>query len=295
MTRVRFPLPAPVPGRLSAWLSFVLSLVLLATAGFAQAAPLVVIHGAAARVAVIPQAGRRDVAVMVLQTNRDLPIRVRRQGGRMVISGGLARQVHACGGSSAPGGVAIRGRGVFPMAALPRLVIYTPPEVRLLVGDAVFGVIGRSASVEMDRFGCGDWVIADTRGRLHVDQAGAGETRAGRAGSADLAVAGSGRIAVRAVAHGLTAISSGSGVLEVGALAGGPADLRIAGAGSVRIDSGAASALSVSTAGSGGVRAAITARSLTASVTGSGDVRVKAVTGPVARRTFGAGQVLIGP
>ncbi len=302
MMRVRFPLPAParwagalVPLSAPARWAGALALALLAfTPIAAVAAPVVIIRGAAVRVTVIPQ-NRRVPAVMVLQTNRALPLSIRQQGGRLMILGNVSRQVHACGGPAAPGGVSLKGRGVIPYAALPRLVIYTPMNVRLQAGDAVFGVIGRSASVELDKLGCGDWTIADARGRLHIDQAGAGVTRTGAAGTADLAVAGSGRISVRTVGRALTAISSGSGVLEVGAMSGGPADLRIAGTGDIRIDRGEVGSLNVSTAGSGEVRADVTAASLSASVTGSGDVWVRRVVGPVTRRTFGRGRVMVGP
>jgi hypothetical protein len=168
----------------------IVGVALALSAGLAQAEPQVLIRGAAARVAVVPQA-RRDIQVVVLQANPRLPLKIRRLGSRVQILGDVSRQVHNCGTSTTPDTISVRGRGLIPVSALPRLVIFTPLDVRLQAGDAVFGVMGRSASVDFTNLGCGHWVIANVRGRLRVDQAGAGETRTGGAASGDLAVAGS--------------------------------------------------------------------------------------------------------
>jgi len=262
-------------------------------AGSARADPQVLIHGAAARVAVVPQA-RRDIRVVVLQANPQLPLKIRRTGSRVQIIGDVSRQVHNCGTSTTPDTISIRGRGLIPISALPRLVIFTPMDVSLQAGDAIFGVMGRSASVDFTNLGCGDWAIANVRGRLRVDQAGAGETRTGVAASGDLAVAGSGHIRTHRLDHGLTAVSSGSGDIDVQAVASGPVDARIAGTGNINIAGGKVGAMTASIAGSGDVRMAGVAQSLKAEVTGTGDVLVAHVAGTVTRQTFGAGEVKAG-
>jgi hypothetical protein len=262
-------------------------------AGVAQAEPQVLIRGAAARVAVVPQA-RSDIRVVVLQANSHLPLRIRRQGSRVEILGDVSRQVHNCGAATAPDAISIRGRGLIPISDLPRLVIFTPPDVRLQAGDAVFGVMGRSASVDFTNLGCGNWTIANVSGRLRVDQAGAGETRTGTAASGDLAVAGSGRITTHRLNHGLMAVSSGSGDIDVEAVASGPVDARIAGTGDISIAGGKVGAMTASIAGSGDVKMGGAAQSLNAQVTGTGDVLVAHVSGPVTRRTFGSGEVKTG-
>jgi hypothetical protein len=265
----------------------------LAMAGPAAAAPSLQIRGAAARMAIIPEA-RSDVRVTILRTNPRLPLRVHASGGKVLITGDVNRRVRGCGGPDQRRWVEIWGRGRIPWESLPYLVVRTPLDVRVSVGDAVFGVIGRSASIDFTNQGCGDWTIANVRGRLRLDQAGAGDSRAGAAAAADLSVAGSGRIGVGSVAHGLTAVSSGSGDIAL-ASASGPVDVRVAGTGDVDIAGGRAAHMEVSIAGSGNVRMRGQAQSLGASVTGSGDVVVTAVSGQVVRRVFGPGAVKIGP
>lgn len=262
--------------------------ILIAPSG-AAAANALEIRGAAMRVAIVPER-RTDVRVVVLRTNPRLPIRIRSAGGRIVITGDVSRRVRSCGAHS----VGLWGRGDVAYAALPFVVVRTPLAVRVSVGDAVFGVIGRSASVDFTNKGCGNWTIANTRGRLRLDQAGAGESQAGSAGSGDLSVAGSGRIAVRSLANGAMAVSSGSGDITVGR-ASGPMDVRIAGTGNVTVATGEVTHIDASIAGSGDIRMGGTAQSLTASVTGSGSVVVARVTGPVIRRVFGPGSVRVGP
>lgn len=262
-------------------------------ASSALAEPSVVIRGVAARVAIIPQA-RRDIRISILKINHKTPIRIRRSGGRLLVTGDVSRQVHSCGSPGAIGSVSIKSRGVIPFADLPQMVIYTPRDVRLLAGDAVFGVIGRSDSVDFTNLGCGTWRIANVRGRLRVDQAGSGVTRAGAAGSGDLAVAGSGLIAAQALGQGLIAVSSGSGDIHVARLSSGPADVRIAGTGNVTIDQGRVGAMAASIAGSGDVKMGGMAQSLVATVTGSGNVMVAKVTGGVKGQAFGAGKIRVG-
>jgi hypothetical protein len=272
----------------------IVGVALALSAGLAQAEPQVLIRGAAARVAVVPQA-RRDIQVVVLQANPRLPLKIRRLGSRVQILGDVSRQVHNCGTSTTPDTISVRGRGLIPVSALPRLVIFTPLDVRLQAGDAVFGVMGRSASVDFTNLGCGHWVIANVRGRLRVDQAGAGETRTGGAASGDLAVAGSGHIRTHRLGHGLMAVSSGSGDIDVAEVASGPVDARIAGTGNINIARGRVGAMTASIAGSGDVKMGGVAQTLKAEVTGTGDVLVAHVAGTVTRQTFGAGEVKTGP
>jgi len=259
----------------------------------AAAAPSLQIRGAAMRVAIIPQA-RADVAVTVLRTNPKLPFRIHAERGRVLITGDVNRRVRGCGGPALHRWVEVWGRGQIAWEALPVVVVPAPLDVTVQVGDAVSGVIGRSASVDLTNQGCGDWTIANARGRLRLDQAGAGDSRAGAAAAADLSVAGSGRIAVGPVAGGVMAVSSGSGDIGVASVAG-PVDVRVGGTGDVDILGGRATRMEVSIAGSGDVRMGGAAQTLTASVTGSGDVVVARVAGKVVRRVFGSGDVKIGP
>jgi Putative auto-transporter adhesin, head GIN domain len=270
-------------------LAVCLTFPILVGARAAVAASALEIRGAAMRVAIVPER-RSDVRVIVLQINPRLPIRVRNAGGRIVIAGDVSRRVRGCDAHS----VSLWGRGDIAYGALPFVVVRTPLAVRVSVGDAVFGVIGRSASVDLTNKGCGNWTIANTRGRLRLDQAGAGQSRAGSAGSGDLSVAGSGRIAVLSLSDGMIAVSSGSGDIAVDQVSG-PMDVRIAGTGDVTVAAGDVSHMDASIAGSGNIRMDGVAQSLNASVAGPGDVVVKHVSGPVTRRVFGSGSVRVGP
>lgn len=259
--------------------------------GAARAAPpWLQIRGAAVRVAIVPEA-RRDIRITVLRTNRRLPLRIHVERGRTVISGDVNRRVRGCAGTST---VDFWGRGKIAYAQLPFVVARTPLDVRVAAGDAVFGIVGRSASLDLTNQGCGTWTIANVRGRMRLDQAGAGVTRAGGGRGADLSVAGSGFLSVGPVDGSLSAVSSGSGDIAVASVRGS-VDVRVAGTGDVSIAGGAAARMTASIAGSGDIHMGGSAASLVASVTGSGAIDVAHVTGPVQRQVFGAGEVRTGP
>lgn len=260
--------------------------------GAAHAAPSVEIRGAAARVMVIPQA-RTDIEVTLVRANTRLPIQMRRLGDNLYVYGNVSRRVHGCRGIQGGKTVAIWGLPAIPVDQLPVLVIRTPLIVRLSAGDAVFGEIQPSASVDFTNKGCGDWVIGNVGGRLRLNQAGAGDTRIGSSGSSALSIAGSGGISTGEIRGGLTAVSSGSGDIAVASVSG-PVDARIAGAGNIKLASGSVTAMTVSIAGSGAVTLHGTARTLSASIAGKGDVSVTKVTGLVTKQVFGAGAVRVG-
>jgi hypothetical protein len=264
----------------------------LAAYAEAAAAPSVEIRGAAAHVTVVAEA-RPDIVVTLLRTDPRLPIRIRKLGDKVYITGDVGRRVHGCRLQGERRGAAIWGRGAIPLEQFPQIVIRTPPTVRLLAADGVFGEIGPSNSVDFTNLGCGDWAIGDVQGRLRLNQASAGATRSGSAGSADLSAADTGGIAVGPIRDGLTAVSSGSGTIAVTAV-DGPLDARIAGSGDIEVAAGSVSTMTVSIAGSGTVRLRGTAQRLRASVAGSGVVIVAKVTGTVSRQVFGAGAIRVG-
>ncbi len=259
----------------------------------AATGPSVQIRGAALRVVVIPE-NRRDIAVVVVRGSRGLPLKVRWAGRQVTIIGNVARRVRGCGVANATRSIRIWGRGETPLAELPQIVLRTPMDVHISAGEAVFGVIGRTANLDLTNQGCGAWTVANVAGRMRVDQAGAGLTRTGTAQSADLSVAGSGRLTTQAVGGALTAVSSGAGDIDVVSTKG-PLDARIAGAGAVRIASGEALRMKASIAGSGDIAFGGAVKDLNAMIAGSGRVRVARVAGTVTKRVFGAGNVVIGP
>jgi hypothetical protein len=232
--------------------------------------------------------------VVVTKANPLLPIRVSRFGGRIFVSGGLGRRIGGC--LRKPQGratVLISGIGETPYSALPQVVIHTPLDARVYVAGAAWGAVGRSESLEFSNAGCGDWVIANVRGRMRLSLAGAGGVRAGRAGRAELYSAGAGAIATRSIAGGVTAMSTDSGAIDIGEV-DGPFTARVAGSGAIRAAAGRVTRLQATIAGAGDVTLAGTAQSLNASIFGSGDVRVTRVTGSVVKSVIGTGKVRIG-
>ncbi|HEY5106363.1 MAG TPA: DUF2807 domain-containing protein [Caulobacteraceae bacterium] len=266
--------------------------LVLAAAGSAQAAPTVEIRHAVARVVVIPGI-RSGISVAFLKTSKRLPLRVIRVGRRLVIEGDTGHRIGACRTVLGQPAVSVRGRGEIAWRDMPQIVIYTPMDARVSVGEAVFGSIGRSDSLAFSNSGCGDWTIANVRGHLRLSQAGAGDTRTGAAGSADLSVAGSGVVETRAIRDGLEAVSSGAGDIAAEQVSG-PLNVRIAGSGDIRAPTGQVTRMTADVAGSGDVRFGGVAQSLNASVAGTGGVIVAQVTGPVRKRVFGSGGVRVG-
>ena len=265
----------------------------LALAGAATAAPTVEINHAIARVVVSPEP-RPDIKVEILRSNPRLPLRVWSFLGRTYVDGGFAGwRLRGCRGPVAQPSVLVAGIGEVGPDAMPQLLIHTPMDARVAVGGAVFGQVGRSASLELANAGCGDWQVGNVRGRMTVNVGGSGAVRTGLAGAAVLRLAGSGGITTRDIAGPVDAMNLGSGDIEVASVQGA-FKASIAGSGHVKVAGGHASAMLASVAGSGDIALQGVADSLNASVMGSGGVRVLKVTGPVHKAIAGSGDVRIG-
>jgi len=265
----------------------------LSLAGAASAAPAVEINHAVARVIVSPEA-RSDISVEVVRSNPRLPIRVSTFLGRTYVDGGLAGyRVRGCRGPVASPSAFVLGVGEVGPDAMPQLVVHTPMDARVSAGGAVFGQVGRTASLELANAGCGDWQVGNVRGRMTVNVAGSGSVGTGMAAAATLRVAGAGSIVTHDVAGPVEAMNVGSGDIDVASVQGA-FKARIAGSGHVKVAGGHASAMQASIAGSGDIALQGVADSLSASVVGSGDVRVLKVIGPVHKAVVGSGDVRIG-
>ena len=252
-------------------------------AGAAQAAE-VEIKDAVARVTVIPEA-RSDIKVEFLTTHPELPLEVRSMAGKTIVDGDL-RRIRNCSSDGGRISVTVGGVGRVRYEDMPQVVIRTPRDVDVEAGGAVFGAIGKSASVELSNAGCGDWVVANVEGRLKLNQAGSGDSKIGSASQANLRVAGSGDIRTQAIRGGLEIDIAGSGDVWTASV-DGPLDVKIAGSGDVTVAGGRAGAMTVSVAGSGGVDFNGTAETLKARIAGSGDVRVREVKGEVSKTIVG--------
>jgi len=264
----------------------------MAGAAGAASAATVEVKDAVARVTVIPEA-RSDIKVEILSANPRLPLQVREFGGRTIVDGDLGHRIRNCRGSHDRARVEVRGVGEVGWNEMPQVVIRTPRDSKVEAGGAVFGSVGRSATLELGNAGCGDWTVANVEGKLRISQAGSGDTRAGAAGEVKLRVAGSGDVAMADV-HGPAEIEiAGSGDVNMGAI-NGPLQVRVAGSGDVKVAGGHASSMSVTVAGSGDVTFGGVADSLKARVAGSGDVRAREVRGPISKMVMGSGSVSVG-
>jgi hypothetical protein len=260
-------------------------------AGAAQAASIEV-KDAAARVTVVPE-DRSDIKVEVVSTNPRLPITVRTLAGRTIVDGDLERRIRSCRGAGDKASVEVRDRGSFAYADLPQVVIHTPRDVQIDTGGAVFGAVGRSASLNLGNSGCGDWTVANVAGEAKVSQAGSGDTRMGSTGSLRVRLAGSGDVAAADVKGGLDISIAGSGSAHVKSIAG-PLEVSVAGSGDVDVLGGRATTMKVSIAGSGDVDFRGTADSLKVRIAGSGDVHAGQVRGEVSKTIMGSGSIRIG-
>jgi copper(I)-binding protein len=268
------------------------AVAVLATAGAASAAS-VEVKDAVARVTVIPEA-RNDVKVEFLTTNPRLPLQVRSFAGKTIVDGDLGRRIRGCRGSKDNVRVEVRGVGEIAWRDMPQVVIRTPRDAKVEAGGAVFGSVGRSATLDLGNAGCGDWTVANVEGRLHVSQAGSGDTHAGSAGEAKIRTAGSGDVWMADVARGPVEIEiAGSGDVAMGQIAG-PLQIRVAGSGDVKVAGGHTSEMSVAIAGSGDVDFGGVADTLKARIAGSGDIHAREVKGQISKMVMGSGGISVG-
>jgi hypothetical protein len=270
-------------------------------AGAAEAEPILRIEHAAARVVVIPEA-RGDVVYTIQPGRAGLPpLQIRRDGGATVLDGGLAAGFGpfglpmglSCHGAGDHVRVRIPGHGEVALQDLPVVTARVPLSAQVAVGEAVFGEIGPSQSLDFSNAGCGDWRIADVRGAAAFALSGSGDIRARNVGAATVRISGSSDVYFGGVQGALEARVSGSGDVHA-AWINGPLSARISGSGDVTVDGGVSPSVVASIAGSGDVRFRGTAGALQASIAGSGDVDVARVTGEVTKRIAGSGDVNIG-
>ncbi|MBO9557889.1 MAG: DUF2807 domain-containing protein [Caulobacter sp.] len=265
----------------------------LAFAGTAAADPSVKIKDAVARVEVIPEA-RSDVKVEFLTTNQSLPLNIRRNGSDVTVDGGLRmNRINGCNTVMGKRVIHVRGVGDVKWEDIPQVVIRVPMKAEVAAGGAVFGNVGRTEQLELSNAGCGDWTIANVRGKLDLNQAGSGDARVGSVGTAEINIAGSGDVKLQDVGGDLEISIAGSGGVTAASVNGG-LEANIAGSGGVTVNGGRARSLEVNIMGSGDVDFGGEAGNVEASIAGSGDVRVAKVTGPVSKHVAGSGNVIIG-
>jgi hypothetical protein len=276
------------------------ALLLLATAaaalgfaGTAAADPSVKIKDAVARVVVVPEA-RGDVKVEFLTTNKSLPLDIRKNGSDVTVDGGLRRnRINGCNTVMGKTVVHVRGVGDVKWEDIPQIVVRVPMDAEVGAAGAVFGSVGRTDRLELSNAGCGDWTVANVRGKLELSQAGSGDTKAGSAGSAEINIAGSGDVKTQEIGGDLEVNIAGSGGVTAASV-NGKLEANIAGSGDVTVNGGRSRSVEVSIMGSGNVDFGGEADAAEVSVAGSGDVRIAKVNGPIHKSVAGSGEVNIG-
>ena len=270
-----------------------LGLAASAAAATTASGPSLRIKDAVVRIVVIPEA-RADIKVEVLTVNKSLPIQLRRVGGHTILDGDLRfHRIQGCHSVMGAAMVRVLGVGDVRWEDIPQIVVRTPMAVEVAGNGAVFGSIGRSDRVELANAGCGDWTVANVRGKLEVSQAGSGDTRAGAIGSGEISIAGSGDVSTQAVAEDLEVSIAGSGGASAASV-GGKLEINIAGSGDVSVAGGRTRAVEISIMGSGDVSLDGEVGDAEVSVAGSGDVRIAKATGAVSKSVAGSGEVTIG-
>jgi hypothetical protein len=240
---------------------------------------------------VIPE-DRADIKVEIVRANPKLPIEVRSFGGTTIVDGGLRHRIRDCHHRAERPSAWVSGVGRVEGDELPQVVIRTPRAVSLSANGAVFGSIGRAASLELHDSGCSTWTIADVAGDATVQESGAGSIQMGASGHLGVHLSGAANIHAVRVRQGLDAQLSGAGNVQVEEIAG-PVQARVSGIGRVHMAGGHATALRASVSGIGGVDFGGVADSLDAGISGLGSVRVRQVTGQVTKSVSGAGHVTI--
>lgn len=262
-------------------------------AGAAYAAPSIKFKDAVARVEVIPEA-RADVKVEFLTTNKSLPLTIRQNGSDVTVDGGLRmNRINGCNTVMGQRVVHVRGVGDVKWNDIPQVVVRVPMDAEVAAAGAVFGNVGRTEHLELSNAGCGDWTVANVRGKFELNQAGSGDTKAGSAGSAEINIAGSGDVRTQEIGGDLEINIAGSGGVTAASV-NGKLEASIAGSGDVTVSGGRSRSVEVSIMGSGDVVFDGEAANVEVSVAGSGDVRIAKATGAVSKHVAGSGDVIIG-
>ncbi|MGE0830403.1 MAG: DUF2807 domain-containing protein [Hyphomonadaceae bacterium] len=150
-----------------------------------------------------------------------------------------------------------------------------------------------SGSLEIDNDGSGEVVAAAAR-NAEIHLTGSGEASIGAVSeSLVLDLAGSGGVTAASLRGALETQIAGSASAVVNGGAVTTAELDIAGSGEIRIRA-PVERLEADIAGSGDIIVAGAVGAVDASLAGSGDVRVASVSGPVSKSVIGSGDVIVG-
>lgn len=158
-----------------------------------------------------------------------------------------------------------------------------------LDGHAVQARFGRVQSANVGIAGSGRIDIGAVKEALRLEVAGSGNFSAASAQSAEVEIAGGGNVVLGPLAGGFNAEVAGSGDIRV-AQVNGPVDVEIMGSGGVLIESGNAPSFSVEIAGSGDIVFKGHAVNPNVDIAGSGNVTVGSYSGSLNQSIAGSGE-----
>lgn len=138
--------------------------------------------------------------------------------------------------------------------------------------------VGDVSTADIDVAGSGKLMVGNVAGEAKVDDAGSGNVRIASAGKVNVDIAGSGSVSVGDIKGGADIDIAGSGDFSAQSV-NGPTSASIAGSGSVTIAGGVADPLKVEIMGSGNVSFGGMAVNPKIEAVGSGSVKLKAYRG----------------
>ena len=164
---------------------------------------------------------------------------------------------------------------------------YGPIDLESVSSDVTIGKVSQ-ANIALD--GSGKIAIADVAGELKIEIAGSGRLTCGRAGNVRTEIAGSGDVQIGAINGGARIEIAGSGDFTAARI-NGPVRVEIAGSGNVKIAEGLADPFRVEILGAGNLYFGGMAVNPSISAMGSGNVHIKAYRGKLSNDGMASVQI----
>ncbi len=161
-----------------------------------------------------------------------------------------------------------------------------------LDGHAIQARFGRVQSAQVSIAGSGRIAIGAVKETADLEVAGSGNFEIASASAAKVEIAGGGSVVIGPLTTGLSAEIAGSGKVRVASV-NGPVEIEVAGSGDVLIEGGRADPFSVEIMGSGDVTFKGEAVNPSVGIAGSGDVRVNSYSGNKREDIAGSGRFTV--
>jgi hypothetical protein len=158
-----------------------------------------------------------------------------------------------------------------------------------LDGHAIQARFGRTQSAQVSIAGSGRIALGAVKESVDIEVAGSGNFEVASATAAQVEIAGGGNVVIGPLTAGLNAEIAGSGNVRV-ARVNGPVDIEVAGSGDVLIEGGVANPFQVEIMGSGDVTFRGEAVNPSVEIAGSGHVKVNSYSGNLREDIAGSGR-----